>query len=211
MATHRIPASPETTRWGHVRRELPAAVDRAIRRHGGTGMRVRHAGDAAAGQHGPHGSAGACGPSTRHNPVRDGRAHPHRAGGQSRGPNPATRWRCGSTRSSSAPTGAIAASARLAGTLPEDYPGAGSSVTSPWTRRAGLGRCPGGRSWPLAPFFGVMGVAPPPNYGAISTKEPREHGGNLDNKELGAGATPVPAGLGAGRQFLRRRRAWRAG
>ncbi len=34
-----------------------------------------------------------------------------------------------------------------------------------------------------------MGVAPPPNYGAISTKEPREHGGNLDNKELGAGST----------------------
>ncbi len=34
-----------------------------------------------------------------------------------------------------------------------------------------------------------MGVAPPPEYGAISTKEPREHGGNLDNKELTAGST----------------------
>ena len=34
-----------------------------------------------------------------------------------------------------------------------------------------------------------MGVAPPPAYGAINTKEPREHGGNLDNKELGAGTS----------------------
>ena len=32
-------------------------------------------------------------------------------------------------------------------------------------------------------------VAPPPAYGAISTVQPREHGGNLDNKELGEGST----------------------
>ena len=48
---------------------------------------------------------------------------------------------------------------------------------------------PWGTELPLSPFFGVMGVAPPPAYGAISTKEPREHGGNLDNKEVGAGST----------------------
>jgi acetamidase/formamidase len=42
---------------------------------------------------------------------------------------------------------------------------------------------------PLAPFFGVMGVAPKPAYGTISTVQPREHGGNLDNKELGVGST----------------------
>jgi acetamidase/formamidase len=41
----------------------------------------------------------------------------------------------------------------------------------------------------LAPFFGVMGVAPPLAYGPISTVQPREHGGNLDNKEIGEGAT----------------------
>ena len=34
-----------------------------------------------------------------------------------------------------------------------------------------------------------MGVAPPPDYGAISTIQPREHGGNLDNKELAEGST----------------------
>jgi acetamidase/formamidase len=39
------------------------------------------------------------------------------------------------------------------------------------------------------PFFGVMGVAPPANWGRISTIQPRAHGGNLDNKELVAGST----------------------
>ncbi len=34
-----------------------------------------------------------------------------------------------------------------------------------------------------------MGVAPPPAYGAISTIEPREHGGNIDLKELVAGTS----------------------
>ena len=42
---------------------------------------------------------------------------------------------------------------------------------------------------PLAPFFGVMGVAPPRDWGAVNTKEPRAMGGNLDNKELTAGTT----------------------
>jgi acetamidase/formamidase len=42
---------------------------------------------------------------------------------------------------------------------------------------------------PLKPFFGVMGVAPPLAWGAVSTIQPRRNGGNLDNKELVAGAT----------------------
>lgn len=48
---------------------------------------------------------------------------------------------------------------------------------------------PFGPELPLAPFFGVMGVAPPPVYGELSSREPRLHGGNLDNKDLGAGST----------------------
>ncbi len=48
---------------------------------------------------------------------------------------------------------------------------------------------PWGRDLPLARFFGVMGVAPPAAFGVISSKEPRIHGGNLDNKELIAGST----------------------
>ena len=34
-----------------------------------------------------------------------------------------------------------------------------------------------------------MGVAPPKNWGRISSIQPRAHGGNIDNKELIAGTT----------------------
>ena len=46
-----------------------------------------------------------------------------------------------------------------------------------------------GMDLPLRPFFGVMTVAPPPKWGRVSTIPPRRHGGNMDNKELTAGAT----------------------
>lgn len=87
----------------------------------------------------------------------------------------------------------------LAGTLPEDFPERYLSHI-PIDRTSRTCRLPWGTELKLAPFFGVMGVAPPPEWGTISTIEPRAHGGNLDNKELGAGATlylPVfaPGGL----------------
>lgn len=41
---------------------------------------------------------------------------------------------------------------------------------------------------PLRPFFGSMGVAPPVKAGRISSSPPGIHAGNLDNKELTAGA-----------------------
>ena len=76
----------------------------------------------------------------------------------------------------------------LAGTLPEDFPDRYLSHI-PVDRKRGTCRLPWGTELTLAPFFGVMGVAPPPRYGTISTIQPREHGGNLDNKELTAGST----------------------
>lgn len=42
---------------------------------------------------------------------------------------------------------------------------------------------------PLKPFFGSMGVAPPPDSGRVSSNPPGIHAGNLDNKELVAGTT----------------------
>ena len=42
---------------------------------------------------------------------------------------------------------------------------------------------------PLAPFFGSMGVAPPPARGRVSSAPPDIHAGNLDNKALVAGTT----------------------
>jgi acetamidase/formamidase len=52
-----------------------------------------------------------------------------------------------------------------------------------------VGRLPWGADIPLRPFFGVMGVAPSPAAGTVSSVPPGHHGGNIDNKELGAGAT----------------------
>jgi len=78
----------------------------------------------------------------------------------------------------------------LFGTLPEDFPFR-RLLHIPVDREAMTCRVPVGPgvTLPLAPFFGVMGVAPPREWGRISTKEPRAHGGNLDNKELVAGTT----------------------
>ena len=76
----------------------------------------------------------------------------------------------------------------LAGTLPEDFHE--TTLTHlPVDRARGVTTMPWGTELKLAPFFGVMGVAPPPTFGTISSKEPRIHGGNLDNKELVAGST----------------------
>ena len=68
----------------------------------------------------------------------------------------------------------------------------------PCDLESGVGTLAWGAEVPLRPFFGVMGVAPPPAWGTISSLPPRKHGGNLDNKELVAGIAPVPAGARAG-------------
>tara|TARA_R110000787_G_scaffold263946_1_gene369871 strand:+ start:24779 stop:25717 length:939 start_codon:yes stop_codon:yes gene_type:complete len=76
----------------------------------------------------------------------------------------------------------------LLGTLPEDFPGRRLLHFS-IDIEAGTCETPWGKTLKLAPFFGVMGTAPPSAYGRIGTAEPREHGGNMDNKELKAGVT----------------------
>ena len=75
----------------------------------------------------------------------------------------------------------------LAGTLPDDFHET-RLLNIPLDRERMVGRMPWGLDLPLKPFFGVMGVAPPPAWGRITSLIPRAMGGNLDNKELGAGA-----------------------
>ncbi len=41
---------------------------------------------------------------------------------------------------------------------------------------------------PLEPFWGVIGVAPPPETGRVSSGAPGAFGGNLDNRDLGPGS-----------------------
>ena len=71
----------------------------------------------------------------------------------------------------------------LRGALPEDFPNLSRRVI-PIDREANVARLPWGVDVPLRPFFGIIGVAPPPAYGLVSSVEPREYGGNIDNKEF---------------------------
>ena len=74
------------------------------------------------------------------------------------------------------------------GVLPDDYPYAGLKLMR-WTAGATSFEFAPGVTLPLAPFFGSIGVAPPPLVGRISSRPPGWHGGNLDNKDLVAGST----------------------
>ncbi len=76
----------------------------------------------------------------------------------------------------------------LSGTLPLDFQRM-HHTNIPLDAEKGVAMMPWGLELDLAPFFGVMGVAPPADWGRISTIEPRVHGGNIDNKELVAGTT----------------------
>jgi acetamidase/formamidase len=76
----------------------------------------------------------------------------------------------------------------LRGTLPDEFDHHAiihpeidiqrSTATLPW-----------GTEIALSPFFGVIAVAPPPHWGRLSSVQPRKFGGNMDNRELQAGAT----------------------
>lgn len=76
----------------------------------------------------------------------------------------------------------------LSGTLPYDFPET-RSLLIPLDLERMVGKLPWGLDLPLSPFFGIMGVAPPPSWGKVTSIMPRAFGGNLDNKELVAGAT----------------------
>ncbi len=76
----------------------------------------------------------------------------------------------------------------LVGALPDDFD-TPTLIHIPLDKKKNTGTLPWGLELSLAPFFGVMAVAPPPGWGMISTLPPRRNGGNLDNKELVAGTT----------------------
>jgi acetamidase/formamidase len=85
------------------------------------------------------------------------------------------------------------------GVIPDDFPYAQYKLLR-WAPGADRVEFKPGISLMLAPFFGSIGVAPPPLVGRISSRPPGWHGGNLDNKDLVAGSTlylpvHVPGGL----------------
>ncbi len=76
----------------------------------------------------------------------------------------------------------------LRGGLPDDFP-LTRLMQIPIDRERGTCTLPWGVTIPLRPFFGVMAVAPKAAYGRVSSVEPREYGGNIDNKELVPGSS----------------------
>ena len=74
------------------------------------------------------------------------------------------------------------------GGLPEDFDQF-RVLHIPIDRARGVASLPWDMELKLSPFFGVMGVAPPPHWGAVSTIEPRVNGGNIDLKEMTVGST----------------------
>src|SRR5580658_10913318 len=74
------------------------------------------------------------------------------------------------------------------GFLPNDYPYGGSKII-PLDRQRMVAKFAPGIEIPLHPFFGSMGIAPPPSAGRIDSAPPWMHAGNMDNKELVAGTT----------------------
>jgi acetamidase/formamidase len=74
------------------------------------------------------------------------------------------------------------------GFLPEDYTYAKTKII-PLDRKRMVAHFGPGIEIPLHPFFGSMGIAPPPAMGRVSSVPPGVYGGNMDNKWLVAGTT----------------------
>ena len=74
------------------------------------------------------------------------------------------------------------------GVLPDDFPYVHARLLR-WQSGSDRVEFSPGVSLKLAPFFGTIGVAPPPLVGRISSRPPGWHGGNFDNKDLVAGST----------------------
>ena len=186
MSIHRISPTPQTIRWGSFDAAYPPLI--TVNSGDTVVLECLSAGGPEA-MPPPESGLTIPRPSRRYRgqPAPHERPYPHRTGRRRPGPSRATCWKSASTGSSSAPIGGFAGSARYSARCRRISPNA-ASATSRSTAPAGICRLPWGTELPLAPFFGVMGVAPPPEWGTISTKEPRAHGGNLDNKELTEGA-----------------------
>ena len=85
------------------------------------------------------------------------------------------------------------------GVLPDQFPYAKNRALWIDMNRKVIEYAPGVEV-PVKPFWGVIGVAPPPSMGKVASGAPNVFGGNLDNRDLGAGSTlylPVhaPGGL----------------
>ncbi|GIL40934.1 acetamidase/formamidase family protein [Roseiterribacter gracilis] len=73
-----------------------------------------------------------------------------------------------------------------AGLMTDEFPYARMKII-PLDKQKNVANFAPGIQIKLRPFFGSMGVAPPPAFGRYDSTPPTVHGGNMDNKELVAG------------------------
>lgn len=74
------------------------------------------------------------------------------------------------------------------GVLPEDFPYAKDRVLWIDLNQGTVEYAPG-VVVPVKPFWGDIGVAPPPEMGRVLAGPPNVNGGNMDNHDLGAGSS----------------------
>ena len=91
------------------------------------------------------------------------------------------------------------------------FPPTGSSATSGSTATASPASRTGGRNCRWRPSSAPWAWRRPPVTVVCPARSPASTAATWDNKELTAGSTPVPAGVGSRRQLLRGRRARAAG
>lgn len=75
-----------------------------------------------------------------------------------------------------------------AGFLTDDFPYARMKIV-PLDAKRMVAKFAPGIEVPLHPFFGSMGVAPPPSFGRYDSAPPTINGGNMDDHSLVAGST----------------------
>jgi acetamidase/formamidase len=185
MATHRVPATPETVRWG----TFDAATPPVLTVNSGDTV-VLQCVSGSPDTLPPAGSGLAVPPALTaiHAKVPRGPGHILTGPVAVAGAEPGDMLEVKIEAIEYGADWGFCGFRPLSGTLPHDFSERFLTII-PVDRAAGTCRLPYGVELKLAPFFGVMGVAPRPSYGTISTVQPREHGGNLDNKELGVGST----------------------
>lgn len=187
MSDHLLAATPETVHWGRFWSELPPVLTVA------PGDRVTI--QTFSGRREvlpPDGSGMTVAPELRHILDADlpGQAHLLTGPVAIQGAKPGDVLKIGIERIDLGADWGFNAVRPAAGTLPGEFPASASTLTHiPIDRAKRTARLPWGATLPLAPFFGVMGVAPPPEWGELTSIQPRLHGGNIDLKLLTEGAT----------------------
>lgn len=187
MATHRLNASPETVHWGFFDAKLPAqlTVD--------SGDTVTISTVSGTPDHLPQPSSGLTVPpelQAIHNKLQAKLGGPHIL----TGPVAVRGAKAGQVLEVRIKTIELYQDwgfnivRPLSGALPDDFKEF-RLIHIPLDKKRMIGKMPWGLELELKPFFGIMGVAPPPAWGMINSPPPRRNGGNIDNKELVAGTT----------------------